>query len=129
MNKVELVGRLTKDPEIRTTTTGKFVATFTLAVNRRNKSENQPSADFIPIVLWGKTAEIAEKYLGKGHLCGIVGRIQIRSYEANDGTKRYVTEVVGEEMMLLQPKSNGQSQGQSQGEFGGHSVSDEQIPF
>lgn len=106
MNRVVLVGRLTKDPELRYTPgAGKAVATFTLAVNRRFKSQGQPDADFIPIVVWGKQAENTANYMSKGRLVGISGSIQTRSYEAKDGTKRYVTEVIADEVQFLESKN------------------------
>lgn len=102
MNKAILVGRLTRDPEVKSTTTGKTVATFTLAIDRRFKNaDGQKEADFINVVVWGKTAEVVEKYLLKGHLTSVIGRIQTRTYEGTDGIKRYVTEVVCEELNLM----------------------------
>ena len=122
MNKATLIGRLTRDVEMRTTQNGKFVASFTLAVDRRFKQdEQQPTADFIPIVVWGKTAEVCGKYLVKGNRCGVAGRIQTRSYEAKDGSKRYVTEIIAEEVEFLESRKSG-------GQFG-ESVPDEEIPF
>ena len=95
MNKVVLVGRLTKDPELRFTPgTGMAVTTITLAVDRWNSKTNQNEADFIPVVIWGKRAESVANYMNKGSQIAISGRIQTRSYDAKDGTKRYVTEVV-----------------------------------
>lgn len=106
MNKVVLVGRLTKDPELRFTPgAGKAVATFTLAVNRRFKSPGQPEADFLPIVVWGKQAENTANYVGKGSQVGISGSIHTRSYEAKDGTRRYVTEVVADEVQFLDSRN------------------------
>ena len=105
INKVILIGRLTKDPETRVLSSGSSVSTFTLAVDRTFKSrDGERGTDFIPIVAWGKTAELCGEYLQKGSLAGIAGRIQTRSYEAKDGTKRYVTEVVAEEISFLTPK-------------------------
>jgi len=101
VNKVMLVGRLTRDPELKTTGTGKSVATFSLAVDRRFKSEGQPTADFFNIVAWGKQAEIICQYLSKGRQLAISGRLQTRSYTAQDNTKRYVTEVVLEEFTFI----------------------------
>ena len=96
MNIVILSGRLVRDPEIRYTQTGKAVASFTLAVNRRfSRNTNQEqTADFIPIIVWDKLAEICSKYLFKGSQVLIEGRMQIRNYDAQDGSKRYVTEVI-----------------------------------
>ncbi|MGL4607661.1 MAG: single-stranded DNA-binding protein [Eubacteriaceae bacterium] len=102
MNKVILVGRLTRDPEVKNTTTGKAVATFTLAVDRRFKNKDgQKEADFVPIVVWGKQAELAGQYLAKGSQTGISGRLQVRSYDAQDGQRRYVTEVIADEITFL----------------------------
>lgn len=106
MNKVVLVGRLTKDPELKFTPgNGTAVCTFTLAVNRRFKRENQPSADFLPIVVWGKQAESTANYMKKGSQISVAGRIETRNYEANDGTKRYVTEITAEEITFLDSKN------------------------
>ncbi|GLC30447.1 single-stranded DNA-binding protein [Clostridium omnivorum] len=103
MNKVVLIGRLTKDPELKFTPgTGTAVATFTLAVDRKFSKEGQREADFIPVVVWGKPAENTANYVGKGKLVAVSGRIQTRSYDAKDGSKRYVTEVVAEEVQFLE---------------------------
>lgn len=103
MNKVVLIGRLTKDPELRFTPgNGTAVTTFTLAINRRFSKDGQQEADFIPIVVWGKIAESSANYLTKGKLAGVAGRIQTRSYEAKDGSRRYVTEVVADEVQFLE---------------------------
>ena len=110
MNKVILVGRCARDPELRSTNTGKFVATFSLAVDRRYKQEGQPEADFFNIVAWGRQAEVICQYLGKGRQIALTGRLQSRSYEAQDGTKRYVTEVVMEEFDFIGNKSDTASQ-------------------
>ena len=97
MNRVVLIGRLTKDPELRFTPgTGSAVTTLTLAVDRYNTKTGQREADFIPVVIWGKQAESVANYLSKGSQAAISGRIQTRSYDAKDGTKRYVTEVVAD---------------------------------
>jgi single-strand DNA-binding protein len=103
MNNVTLLGRLTKDPDMRYTTGGTSVCTFTLAVDRFKKDE----ADFINIVTWNKTADLCEKYLAKGRLVALVGRIQTRNYEGTDGKKVYVTEVVADQVKFL---PNGQKQ-------------------
>lgn len=108
MNKVVLIGRLTADPQLKFTQgTGTAVATFTLAVNRRFKKEGQPDADFIPIVVWGKIAESTANYMRKGSQISVAGRIETRSYEAKDGGRRYVTEVVADEVKFLDSKSIG----------------------
>jgi single-strand DNA-binding protein len=103
VNKVIIIGRWTKDPELKFTAgKGTAVATGTIAVDRRIKREGQPSADFIPIVIWGKQAENTATYTGKGKLIAVSGRIQTRSYEANDGTRKYVTEIVADEVKFLE---------------------------
>jgi single-strand DNA-binding protein len=123
MNKVILIGRLTKDPELKFTPgNGTAVTTLTLAVDKYNSSTKQREADFIPVVIWGKQAESTANYMAKGRLMAISGRIQIRSYDAKDGTKRYITEVVASEVQFLD-KGNGGSQASTprQGGFGGGS--------
>ena len=102
MNKAILIGRLTRDPEVRYTQSGVAVCTFTLAVDRRfahkDANDGQPTADFIPIVTWRKLAEICGNNLAKGRRISVEGRIQVRSYDAQDGSKRYVTEIVADEL-------------------------------
>lgn len=103
MNKVVLIGRLTADPDLRfTPENGTAVSRITIAIQRKYKKEGQEEADFIPVVIWGKQAEATANYISKGKLIGISGRIQTRSYEAKDGTKRYVTEVIAEEVQFLE---------------------------
>lgn len=103
MNKVVLIGRLTKDAELKFTPgTGTAVATFTIAVDRRFSKDGQREADFVPIVVWGKQGENCANFTAKGKLIGISGRLQTRSYDAKDGTKRYVTEVIAEEVQFLE---------------------------
>lgn len=99
MNKVVLIGRLTKDPELKFTPgNGNAVCNVTLAVDRKMPNrDGVREADFVPVIIWGKQAEATANYMSKGRLMGVCGRIQIRSYEAKDGTRRYVTEVVAEE--------------------------------
>ena len=100
MNKAILIGNLTKDPEFSTTPNGKSVCKFTLAINRG--FGDKKVTDYIPIVVWEKRAELCRDYLIKGFKVGIVGRIEPRSYEANDGTKRYVTDIIADEIEFLQ---------------------------
>ena len=107
MNKVALIGRLTKNPELRFTPgTGKAVSTFTIAVDRRANKEGKKETDFIPIVVWGKQGENVANYMSKGKLIGISGRIQTRNYEGKDGIKRYVTEIVADEVQFLERSDN-----------------------
>ena len=106
MNKVILIGRLTKDVELRyTQTNNTAVASFTLAVNRRVARDGEErKADFFNIVVWNKLAETASKHLNKGMQVGIVGNIQNRFWETEDGTKKYITEIIAEEVEFLDSK-------------------------
>ena len=108
MNKVILMGRLTKDPDVRYTQGQKpvCIARYTLAVDRRYKRENEPTADFIPCVCFGKGGEFVEKYLKKGTKIVIAGRIQTGSYNDRSGQKVYYTEVVVEEQEFAESKQN-----------------------
>lgn len=120
LNRVVLVGRLTKDPEFRTTQSGVDVATFTLAVNHNFKSKNgEQQADFINCVVFRKQAENVNNYLNKGSLAGVDGRLQSRSYENKEGNRVFVTEVVCDSVQFLEPKNtqssnNNQSNNQAQ---------------
>ncbi|MEB5791460.1 single-stranded DNA-binding protein [Mammaliicoccus sciuri] len=111
INRVVLVGRLTKEPEYRVTPSGVQVATFTLAINRTFTNQNgERHADFINCVVFRTPAENVNKYLNKGNLAGVEGRLQSRSYENNEGKRVYVTEVVCDSVQFLEPKSNNQQQ-------------------
>ena len=125
INKVILVGRLAQDPEVRYTESGKAVASFNLAVNRIVGKGQHPEADFIPIVAWEKLAEIIGNSLLKGQRVLIEGRLQIRSYEANDGQKRRVSEVVAKNMEFLERKK----QEEDNHGFGGQVFPEEEIPY
>ncbi|MGE7650512.1 single-stranded DNA-binding protein [Peribacillus frigoritolerans] len=115
MNRVVLVGRLTKDPEIRYTPNGVPVATFTLAVNRSfTNQQGEREADFINCVVWRKAAENVANYLKKGSLAGVDGKVQTRNYEGNDGKRVYVTEILAEAVQFLEPRSQN-SGGNNQG--------------
>ena len=107
MNKVILIGNLTKDIELQTTNSGVSVGKFTLAVGRRFANANgDKETDFINIVVWRELAENCAKYLSKGRKCAVVGELQTRSYDAQDGTKRYITEVNASEVEFLGGKQN-----------------------
>ncbi|MDU0375111.1 single-stranded DNA-binding protein, partial [Staphylococcus pseudintermedius] len=106
LNRTVLVGRLTKDPDFRTTPSGVEVATFTLAVNRNFKSKDgEQQADFINCVVFKKQAENVKNYLSKGSLAGVDGRLQSRSYENQEGRRVYVTEVICDSVQFLESKS------------------------
>lgn len=134
MNSVQLIGRLTRDPEVRYTDGGASIARFSLAVERRFKQENGADADFINIVSFGKTAEFIEKYFHKGMKIALNGRIQTGSYTDKDGKKVYTTDIVAENVEFCESKgtsSNNDAQAPSQnGDF--MSITDgidDELPF
>lgn len=132
MNKSVLVGNLTKDPEIRVTNGDISVCTFMLAVNRPfSNSQGEREADFIPIVVWRQQAENCSKYLQKGSKVAVSGSIRTRTYEAQDGTKRYTTEVVADEVQFLSTKgtSEGHVQGKTIDAPAMEIVVEEDLPF
>ena len=134
MNKVILVGRLAQDPEVRYTQGGKAVASFNLAVNRfGGGSAQKESADFIPIVVWEKLAEICGNNLTKGSQILVEGRLQIRSYETQDGQKRRVSEVIAQSIEFLGSKraaaEGGSSSSVDMNSFGSEVFPEEEIPF
>ena len=128
MNKIILLGRLSKDVEVRyTQTNNTMVASFTLAVNRRFKQEGQLEADFISIVAWSKLAEFCSKYFKKGQQVSIVGRLQTRTWEDENGQKRYVTEVVAEEAYFADSKKEETTQTPVQEQF--EITNSDDLPF
>lgn len=109
LNRTVLVGRLTKDPELRSTPNGVNLGTFTLAVNRTfTNAQGEREADFINVVVFKKQAENVKNYLSKGSLAGVDGRLQTRSYDNKDGQRVFVTEVVADSVQFLEPKNNNQ---------------------
>ena len=120
MNKVILMGRLTRDPEVRyTQTNNTLVASFSLAVNRRFVREGDTqNADFINITAWGKTAEFVSKYFKKGQQVGVIGRIQTRTWDDEQGQKHYVTEVIAEEAYFADSKREQDSSANFDATFG-----------
>lgn len=126
MNHVVLIGRLTKDPEVRYTQSGTAVGTFTLAVDRRVQKDKPKEADFIPCVVWGNLAsDVVNNYCYKGKQIAVEGRIQTRSYEAKDGSKRYVTEVIVNDLQLLGSRNEGADRSGN----GYKPLTDEDVPF
>lgn len=118
MNKVILMGRLTKDPEVKYTQTGKVVTQFTLAVDRPFKDANgNKETDFIPVVVWGKAAELVGNSCQKGHRLLVDGRLQIRSYDAKDGTKRWVTEIIASSVEFIERKADATASAGDKGGF------------
>ena len=108
MNKVILIGNLTRDPEMHTTPAGVNKASFTIAVNRRfSNQQGVREADFIPIVAWRERADFCGRYLQKGKKICVVGSLQVRSYDAQDGSKRYVTEIIADSVEALGSREDG----------------------
>ncbi|WP_077325737.1 single-stranded DNA-binding protein [Virgibacillus siamensis] len=131
INNTTLVGRLTKDCDLRYSQNGKAIANFNLAVNRQFKNQNgEREADFINIVQFGKGAEVTAQYVGKGSQVGVTGRIQTRNYENNEGKRIYVTEVVAEQVAFLDSKGDNKPK-QEQKPFGGAEEVDmnDSLPF
>lgn len=129
LNRIVLIGRLTKDPELRYTQSGKAVCAFTLAVDRPYLANNgNREADFINIVVWNKLGENCAQYLAKGKLAAVDGRLQIRSYDGQDGQRRYITEVIADNVRFLSPKSEGSQQEAWIGDSGYNSPADD-LPF
>ena len=147
MNKVVLLGRLAQDPEIRYTQSHEplCIARYSVAVNRKFKREGEPDADFIPCVAFGKAGEFAEKYLKKGMMVCVSGRIQVRSWEDQQGQKRWSTEIILEDQDFAESKASFQARSgssapapsepaQSGGNSGGfaaisETIDDEDLPF
>lgn len=132
MNTITLLGRLTKNPEARYTSTGKAVTLFTLAVNRPyTNSDGQREADFINCQAWGKTAEVVGNHVSKGDRLLVEGRLQIRSYTDKEGVKRYATEVVVNRVEFIEQKkdSNVKTEASPMDDFGSVDFEQDSIPF
>lgn len=130
MNKVFLVGNLTRDPELATTNSGVSVCRFSIAVQRRfSNAEGEREADFFNIITWRGQADICAKYLKKGSKCGIIGSLQNRSYEAQDGTKRYVTEITADEVEFLSSRTGGEEVTKKEEVTKLEPIDDDSLPF
>ena len=132
LNRVVLIGRLTKDPELRYSPSGVAVTNFTLALDRKFKNaQGEKETDFIPCVVFKQLAELTANYLAKGKLASVDGRIQVRTYNDKDGQKRWETKVIAEDVRFLSPKDGNSSESpNSSGSQFGHEVNlDEEIPF
>lgn len=135
LNRVILIGRLTKDPELKYTPAGIAVTLFTLACERPFQSGGEKETDFIPIVTWRQLAETCANYLRKGRLTAVEGRLQIRSYENNEGKRVYVSEIVADNVRFLESNKDGSQRADKpatdkdpfQGE--GTPISDDDLPF
>lgn len=126
MNKAYMIGNLSKNPDSRTTGSGKAVTTFTIAVNRRFKNHaGDTVTDFFPVVVWDKLAEVCAKHLEKGKKVAVIGELQTRSYDDKQGVKRYVTEIVADEVEFLSPRERQES---SEPE-GFTEINDPDLPF
>ena len=115
MNKLTIIGNLTRDPELRTTSTGVNVCDFTVAVNRRNRNRDaqngQPEADFFRVSAWRERGELCAKYLAKGRKVCVIGPVSVRTYQANDGTTRASLEVTAEEVEFLSSRNDADAAG------------------
>ncbi|WP_337465012.1 single-stranded DNA-binding protein [Acidaminococcus timonensis] len=137
MNKIVLLGRLTREPEVRTTPTGKTVVVFSLAVDRPYKGrDGKTEADFINIVTWNKTAALVRTYVHKGERLLVEGRLQIRSYDGKDGQKHYVTEVIADRVEFIERRNSSETQPAApkedagpMGSFGSEVTFNEEVPF
>ena len=134
LNRIVVVGRLTRDPELRSTSNGVAVASFTVAVDRNfSNSRGERETDFIPVVVWRGLAETCGRYLSKGRLVAVDGRLQIRNYEANDGSRRSIAEIVADNVQFLSPKDgsgSGSSGYSSDSDFADEEMTPlDEIPF
>ena len=129
MNKLTIIGNLTRDPELRTTTSGKNVCDFTVAVNRRRQQEGQPEADYFRVTVWNERAELCAKYLAKGRKVCVVGAVSVRTYTGNDGTTRASLEVTEvSEVEFLSPREQAAVQ-QPVNQGGFQQVETDELPF
>jgi single-strand DNA-binding protein len=129
MNKVFLIGNLTRDPELSTTNNGVKFCKFTLAVSRSYSKDGKRETDFLPIVVWRAQADNCARYLKKGSKAAVSGTIQTRSYEANDGGRRYVTEIAADEVQFLSTKNNDSESESEEVDFDDLKPIDEDLPF
>lgn len=130
MNKLVIIGNLTKDPELRTTRTGINVCQFTVAVNRKNKAEGQPEADYFQVTAWRERGELCAKFLLKGRKVCVIGPVSVRTYTGNDGITRAQLEVTADEVEFLSPKPDEGSQAE-RNEIPGSftAVETDELPF
>lgn len=130
LNKVILIGRTTKEPDVRRTASGTAVASFSLALdNPYVLKDGKSTTDYVDCVVWEKQAEVMEKYIGKGRLLAVEGRIQSRNYEDKDGNRRYVTEVVCNNVKILDKKSESSIQEKAVDSSPSFDISEDDLPF
>lgn len=128
LNRIVIVGRLTRDPDLKSTTNGIAVANFTVACERNFAGQDgEKETDFIPVVVWRGLAETCGRYLAKGKMVAVDGRLQIRHYEANDGSKRTIAEIVADNVQFLTPK--GESTGSENGYYPDEPAGEEITPL
>lgn len=128
MNKVYLIGNLTRDPEPNTTASGVQMCRFSIAVGRRFKNaDGESETDFFNVIAWRSTADFCGKYLHKGSKVAVVGSIQNRSFEAEDGSKRYYTDIIAEEVEILTPKGANEENGDDTSDL--KPIEDDGLPF
>lgn len=106
MNKLTIIGNLTGDPELRTTQDGKNVCTFSVAVNRRNRTDGQPEADFFRVSAWNSLGDVCKQYLAKGRKVAVIGSVSVHTYQGNDGTTKASLEVMAQDVEFLSPKAD-----------------------
>lgn len=134
MNKLTIIGNLTRDPETRTTAGGKSVCTFTVAVNRRNVRDGQPDADFFRVSVWGAQGENCQRYLAKGRKVAVVGSVSANAYQAQNGEARASLEVMATDVEFLSERGEGAAQTEAEPERamkqnGYEEVEDDDLPF
>lgn len=129
MNKLIIIGNLTRDPELRSTPGGMPVCNFTVAVNRRKAEEGRQEADFFRVTAWDKLGELCNKYLTKGRKVCVVGRASASAYTGNDGTLRASLEITAQEVEFLSPRGEAEPDGQGDADRGFVQVEDEELPF
>lgn len=129
INRVILCGRLVKDPVLRKTQSGASITSFTIACDRRVKTEGQPSADFINTVTWNKTADAVQKYTHKGSLVGVEGRIQTRNYDDKDGKRVFVTEVLADSVQFMDTKKTASGNEVNSTQESTFVIADDDLPF
>jgi len=129
MNKIEIIGRLVKDPELRTTASGTPVTSFTLAVNRKFSKDGDKQADFFNIVAWQKSAEFAYKYFKKGQQIAVVGRLENRSWEDKEGQKRISTEIIAEDFDFADSKKEADNTSEQVGQNQVDLTDNDVLPF
>ena len=131
MNKLTIIGNLTRDPELRTTTSGISVCDFTVAVNRRNKKEGDPEADFFHVTAWREKGELCGKYLAKGRKVCVVGAVSVRVYQTNSGETRASLEVTADEVEFLSSRSDSERAAESEidPKSGYQKVQPEELPY